>query len=176
MSSRKRRNLVADVPLDSLRQVPGYPGYYASPTGQVYSIGLLSAARHNDGYLRVQAFHDDGETKVRHRLGIHQAVCRAFHGPPPFVGAQACHNNGNLLDNTPGNLRWDTVKENALDRVRHGTTKRGIANAKAILDEAQVLRIRAASWKEAREMAIEFGVSLSTVKAVRERRNWGWLD
>ncbi len=50
----------------------------------------------------------------------HRAVLLAFVGPCP-EGMEACHNNGDPLDNRVENLRWDTRSNNTLDKVAHGT-------------------------------------------------------
>ena len=47
----------------------------------------------------------------------------AFTGPCPD-GMEACHANGDRSDNRAGNLRWDTVRENANDRISHHPTCR----------------------------------------------------
>jgi hypothetical protein len=55
----------------------------------------------------------------RIKFYVHVLVAEAFLGPRPY-GMQACHNDGDPRhNNTLRNLRWDTVKANALDRVRH---------------------------------------------------------
>lgn len=51
---------------------------------------------------------------------VHHLVLEAFVGPRPD-GMQACHNDGNACNNTPQNLRWDTIASNRRDAVRHGT-------------------------------------------------------
>ena len=45
-------------------------------------------------------------------IKVHQAVCEAFHGPRPFPNAVVIHLNENGLDNSAGNLKWGTQKEN----------------------------------------------------------------
>ncbi len=55
---------------------------------------------------------------------IHTLVLEAFVGPRP-EGYVACHCDGNQANNTPENLRWDTVKNNIHDKFAHGTMPRG---------------------------------------------------
>jgi flavin-dependent thymidylate synthase len=50
-------------------------------------------------------------------------MLESFVGQAPD-GTQACHNDGNPLNNTLENLRWDTAQGNADDRVRDGATAR----------------------------------------------------
>ncbi len=44
---------------------------------------------------------------------VSRLVCIAFHGLPPFEGAEAMHANEDSLVNRPDNLGWGTRKENA---------------------------------------------------------------
>lgn len=49
---------------------------------------------------------------------LHDLVLAAFHGPKP-KGLQACHNDGDKLNNHFSNLRYDTCQANIDDRERH---------------------------------------------------------
>jgi NUMOD4 motif/HNH endonuclease len=49
---------------------------------------------------------------------VHEAVMTAFVGPRP-ADFETCHGNGIPSDNRLCNLRYDTRKANAQDRVRH---------------------------------------------------------
>jgi HNH endonuclease len=67
---------------------------------------VLTPTPDGDGYLRVSL--------GRRRLGVHQAVCLAFHGK-----AEVRHLNGNQRDNTPGNLAWGSHWENEQDKKKN---------------------------------------------------------
>jgi hypothetical protein len=43
---------------------------------------------------------------------IHRLVAEAFHGPPPFDGAIAMHNDENAANDRANNVRWGTQKKN----------------------------------------------------------------
>jgi hypothetical protein len=45
-----------------------------------------------------------------HITRVHQAICLAFHGPPPEADLIVRHINGDFTDNNPNNLRWCTRK------------------------------------------------------------------
>jgi len=57
---------------------------------------------------------------------LHKRISRlaleGFNGPCP-TGMQCCHNDGDKKNNHIENLRWDTPKNNALDRITHGAFK-----------------------------------------------------
>ena len=71
-------------------------------------------------HLRVRLYGPKG-----HRRGsrgglfsdfyVHRLICLAFHGDPPFEGALVRHLDGNPQNNTPENLAWGTLLENASD-------------------------------------------------------------
>lgn len=109
--------------------IAGYEGSYeVSNTGVVRSIARLDAigrpkAEKNlrpdprpSGHLRVTLCQN---SKTR-RFWVHRLVLEAFVGPRP-EGMEACHNDGDPMNNNVLNLRWDTKSANAQDRVRHGT-------------------------------------------------------
>lgn len=59
------------------------------------------------------------------RIGVHRLVLEAFIGPCP-KGHQSCHfPDMNVENNRLDNLRWDTCKGNARDRMLHGKEAKG---------------------------------------------------
>lgn len=60
---------------------------------------------------------------VRNSFLVHRLVLAAFVGPCPS-GMEGCHNDGNPLNNSVDNLRWDTHRNNEADKRRHGTNDR----------------------------------------------------
>ena len=103
----------------------------------------------------------------------HKAVLEAFVGIRP-VGMEACHNNGDPFDNRLENLRWDTARNNQLDRAKHGTSNRGERCGAAKLTEAQVRLIRMDSRLQ-REIAAEYGVKEHTISRIKSGKRWAHL-
>jgi hypothetical protein len=113
-----RKYLAMEV---TLKPIPGYPGYYASSEGTIYSLvrpeytepkelkGLLNSA----GYLRV---------KVHRKFKfIHRLVALAWHGEPPTAKAEVRHLDSDSKNNRPENLRWARNHlENMKDRMKNG--------------------------------------------------------
>ncbi len=76
-----------------------------------------------EGYLCVRLNQNRQRvTKVLSRL-----LLEVFVGPCP-EGMQACHNDGDHLNNHVSNLRWDTPSANVQDRKLHGTYQWGERN------------------------------------------------
>lgn len=57
---------------------------------------------------------------------VHRLILLAFVGPCP-PGMEGCHEDGDPLNCTLANLRWDTPKANKADSIRHGTSHAHLA-------------------------------------------------
>lgn len=154
--------------------VVGYEGLY-----EVSSDGRIRNAR--TGRLKVYTYD---KQKRRPFVGLwrnnkirtiypHKAVLEAFIGPRP-KGMEACHNNGDPFDNKVANLRWDTTRNNQLDRIKHGTSNRGERCAAVKLTETQVRAIRADTRLQ-REIAAEYGVRANTISRIKCGRRWAHI-
>lgn len=157
--------------------VPGYEGRYSvSDQGQVWSHRrhrLMKLNVDRDGYTRVSITDGSGPRGT----AVHVLVARAFLGEPK-PGQQVRHIDGDETNNTPGNLAWGTVTENARDRTTHGTQVRGVTNGRAVLDENTVRAIRnmkAEGWAY-RQVADYLGLAHSTVHHVITRRTWKHIE
>ena len=117
------------------RPIAGFEGVYdVSSEGRVRSLprvveyggtrkgisrnapGRILTARRQTHYPNVSLYTGNKNRVVRL---IHRLVLEAFVGPRPD-GMHACHNDGNRLNNSVSNLRWDTITENNRDIVRQG--------------------------------------------------------
>lgn len=79
---------------------------------------------------------------------------------------QACHNNGDKIDNRPCNLRWDTCANNIGDKKRHGTYRVGERHHLAKLSQwqAELIRMQYAIGNVTmKQLAERFGVKKSTI-------------
>jgi DNA-binding transcriptional MerR regulator len=110
----------------------GYGGYEVSNLGNVRSERqILAPAIGSHGYLQVQLRRGNVRT-------VHSLVLEAFEGPRP-EGMEACHGDGNKLNVTLENLRWDLPKGNAEDKRRHGTAASGARKAAATRERMVVM-------------------------------------
>ena len=107
---------------------------------------------------------------------VHRLVLEAFVGPCP-IGMQACHNNGIRDDVSLKNLRWDTIKNNAMDRVRHGTSLNcplgeNHGRAKLSLDAVQTAFYLWSSGMTHTAIAKKLRVNQSTVSRILCGKRW----
>jgi len=107
---------------------------------------------------------------------VHVLVLEAFVGLRP-KGYQTCHNNGVRDDNRLENLRWDTVKNNQLDKIKHGTIARGERDASAKLKEWQVIDIRKAHKENVsvNELAEIYPISKGHIRKIINGDCWKHL-
>ena len=127
---------------DSAEPIPDFPGYYATPDGQIWSdrqnwVKRLSQNKNQDGYMRVRFFYD----KEQIRKGVHRLVLRTFDRLPEDH-EQCRHLNGVPDDNRLENLVWGTAGENQRDKVRHDTHIRGERHPDHKLKRSEVEEIR----------------------------------
>lgn len=137
------RYVRCDLP-SSAREIPGYPRYFATPTGEIYSQRRLKGTvrmkpQLYKGYWRVGLATDaqkwNGEP-------IHRLVLWTFGGPTPFPKAVVRHLDGNRENNHIDNLAWGTYKDNLQDALRHGTRGWGEKHPRAKLTNELVRRIK----------------------------------
>lgn len=132
------------------RAVDGWPCYQVSNFGRVKSLpriarrfsprwGVWSNMHLREKILTPSRFHGTDRHGVKRQkpaaalvcfqteagarkqyFYVHALVLSAFVGPRP-TGMEACHGDGDGLNNRLGNLRWDTHAENVKDSIKHGT-------------------------------------------------------
>lgn len=172
-----------------MKPIPNYPGYFATPSGDIYS----SIKRANQpipktpklikkweahGYWKVSTIHRDEY--------VHRLVLATFKGKQP-EGNQCRHLNGNRKDNRVENLEWGTPRENQADRKITGTDNRGEKHPQHKLTKEQVLEIRRLGAEGNRkrrkidhggnyaEIARKFNVSTTAICSVVLKKTWKWL-
>lgn len=109
------------------RTIPNFSRYVATSLGTVWSIKneepYLPISQHRcnttvGDYLNVALINDQG---VRQYLGVHQAICLAFHPKPQnHLNYEVNHKDGNKHNNLPCNLEWMTRSENTLHAISTG--------------------------------------------------------
>lgn len=108
--------------------IPGYPGYYITESGR-----LFSKHRYNKWIEKKTYLHRNGYLKVslnRDKLSIHRLVAMVYLDKPKGKNI-VCHKDNDKLNNHKDNLYWGTQKENLEQMVREnrqykGPKKKGI--------------------------------------------------
>jgi DNA-binding transcriptional regulator YiaG len=111
------------------------------------------------------------ENGVREGRTVHRVVAEAFIGPRP-EGLEVRHLDGNKTNNRASNLVYSTHKENEADKARHGTLRRGEANAAAKLTAADVREIRRRKGERQEDLAAEYGCTFSNISAIQRGKSW----
>jgi HNH endonuclease/Homeodomain-like domain len=100
------------------------------PTLTDYQVSTLGRVKGPRNILRTAPCKNRLYVYVQIRskiYAVHRLVLETFVGPCPD-GLLTCHNDGDPTNNRVNNLRWDTPKANAADRVSHGNTWAGGRN------------------------------------------------
>jgi ribosomal protein L17 len=159
------------------KSIPSFPDYEVSDEGQVRKISnghIIPQWESRSGHAKKKhwktipyyavTFYVNGESIHR---SVHRLVLQAFVGPCP-EGMEACHNDGNSLNNHLNNLRWDYRSSNQLDAVKQGT------HSAIKLTPGQVAEIRS-SAEPMLTLAKKYGVSRRTIRAVLLNLTWRHL-
>lgn len=138
------------------RNIPDFPGYKVGNDGTVWSC--LERVYRNGKRVNNQpgtnwkklkenlpkaAYYTVGLAKDKKQFtkAIHRLVLENFVGPCP-EGMEACHNDGNSLNNNLSNLRWDTHNSNIKDSIKHDAYSKGEDHYRSKLTLNQVIAIR----------------------------------
>jgi hypothetical protein len=176
------------LPAEEWRDIPGYEGLYqVSSLGRVKSLErvvnhrrhgtqrvsekILKATQNSTGRLTVPLYRGAMRTSGL----VHRLVAITFLGDSP-KGMEACHNDGNHLNNHVDNLRWGTRSDNMRDKVEHGRSPNmtGERNPRAKLSRAQVKAIREELRAGASKLGLakKYGVSDRTIKRIEIGETW----
>ena len=114
-------------------------------------------------------------TFKRQHLAVHRAAWMVYIGNIP-IGKHVLHRCNVASCINPDHLYIGTDLENARDRIKSGTQHIpprliGENHNQAILDDNKVRMIRSSS-RTRKQLAVEFGVSIQTIHAVKSRRLW----
>jgi len=162
------------------KAIPGFEGYEVARFGKVRSHNsqygtrktprILKPSIDSCGYAHIGLFRNS----VRFSRTVHQLVLEVFVGPRP-EGYQCCHNDGNPSNNHINNLRWDSAKNNSIDKTKHGTMSNGerqhLSKLKAI-DIPEIRRLRIEEHISYRVIGEKFGVTPATIWSVLSGKTW----
>ena len=162
--------------------IPGFPDYFATDDGRIWS-GPKKLGGHNGKFLTL-TMDKKGYVRVhmsKYKRGctckVHRLVLETFIGPCP-KGMEACHNNGDVSNNTIENLRWDTRSNNTKDAIKHGKHNclwLGEKHGSAKLNNLQVRiikRLLGFGSLSQRCIAKIFNISQPTIASISVGRVW----
>jgi len=114
--------------------------------------------------------HGRATAKVAQKQrNVCRELCRLRHGSPAYARYEAAHTCGNGHKGcvNPDHLKWKSTKDNAADRIGHGTIN------KQHLTEDKVLEIRGlAGTMTGRALAEMYGLSSTSVSSIIRRKTW----
>ncbi|EAA6838861.1 hypothetical protein YS76_000657 [Salmonella enterica subsp. enterica serovar Oranienburg] len=167
------------LPKEMTKPIPGWPHYFASSFGDIYSDfkhrgtewRRLTPYVDIRGYLCVN-LHKDGKPRT---IKVHVLVATAFYGKRPEWSECIRHLDGNSKNNNFANLAYGTNAENVKDKFIHGTVVHGEACHNSKLTERKVVQIRRRYKRggvTVRCLAREYGVSSSLISLVVSGKVW----
>lgn len=174
--------------LEIWKDIRGYEGHYqVSNRGQVRSLTKMVRYAHGlrpyagrivafsdnpSGYFYVHLYRDNKSKSFR----VNRLVAEAFT-PNPEGKKTVNHEDGDLHNNLVGNLAWMTQKE----QIHHSRDKlgnlRGESAGASKLAMKEILAIRSAvpGTKSQATLALEFGVTQSTISDILRRKTWSHI-
>lgn len=163
---------IGDLPVSSevWKPIPFWDAEVSSHGRVRSSKGLRKLQTEPDGYIKVRLAHNGNWQTFR----VSRLVCVAFHGDPPFEGAQVRHKDHNRGNNREDNLHWGSAQDNVDDREKAGNTAKGerCALAKFTWDQVRELRQRVAAGERQKDVAQELGISQPNASAIVNNRTW----
>jgi len=168
---------------ENARPIPGFPGFFVTPNGDLYSTVcrwgkrptplLLKVYPDQDGYLHAYITIKG----IKKACFVHRAVAKAFIRLPR-KGEEVRHLDGIKTHNWFENLCYGTKLDNARDRDRHGRTAKGENGGTSVLKNADVIKIREQlkAGRLQKVIALNYGVCKGTISHIKTGRNWSWLQ
>jgi hypothetical protein len=109
----------------------------------------------------------------RNQYFVHKLVLEAFVGKAP-ANMEACHNDGDRLNCSLSNLRWDTRSNNHKDKIKHGTHQIGEKANNVKLSNEVVVAIRKAKLTSGQAVKM-YGLSRTNAKRIVNYKTWRHL-
>ena len=105
------------------------------------------------------------------QASVHREVCIQTHGKPHSQKLDAAHACGNEWCVNPLHIRWATKKQNAYDKIVHGTVA-----AKFTEDQIPEIRLKADEGEPITAIAREYSVAPLTIRRIVDGITWSWVD
>ena len=171
---------IQEIQMERLMPVTEHDGYFITESGKVFCARPINGKGSRQCQLRpVKLLCSSGGYLQfgadRYKVSVHKAVATAFIGPCP-EGLEVAHRDGNKSNNHVSNLEYASHTENEKMKHMHGTDPSGSRNGASKLTWAQVVdikhRVRNGKRGTARRVALEYGISESTVSMLLSGKRW----
>lgn len=150
--------------LSEVRPVDGFPDYYITNDGAVYSKKFNKTRKLKPsivayGYYGV-ILCQNGKTYSKR---VHRLVAEAFI-PKVKKKSQVNHKNGNKLDNSIENLEWCTPKEN----IHHAFNELSRRGGNCKLSDTQAIAVKSshAQGIKIKDLAKQYGLCRKIIKRI----------
>ena len=173
-----------------------YPGYLISNTGIVQTFWKMHGGGYGSSNITYyvcdngRSLKPDIDKRNRQRVTlknksgkfgkrfVSNLILEAFIGQRPHINYQACHNDGNVTNNTLENLRWDSPSGNQQDKFKHGTDSSGSRSPVAKLSDQDVIEIikQYNNGIALEIIAQRFNVTSSNICAIGKRKTWKYIN
>lgn len=167
-----------------VQPVVGYPDYFISAIGEVYSKKTTRTRRMkqsvaNTGYNCVNLTPEGGGRNNQRVENVHQLIADAFCRDRLDDEIETRHRDGNKLNNHVCNLEPCTVLINSRDKKVHDPTfLQGIRHSQVKLTEKEVYEIRKLyddCELQLKDIGNMYGVHHNTISSIGRRVNWKHL-
>ena len=147
-----------------IMQIKEFSSYEFFENGSVYSYKtsrFLKPTYDLYGYLKISCIRDDGKRVTN---GLHNWICRAFHGDPPGEKYEACHIDENKCNCCADNLIWETH----INNINYGSrTIRSALSHRKPIQQFTLSGILIDSYKSVKEASEKTHISYDgIIKAV----------
>lgn len=128
------------------------------------------------GSIDTRGYGSIGANGGKPLMRAHRVSYELTIGPIP-TGLVVCHTCDNRACVNPFHLFVATQRENILDMIRKGRrySSAGERNPSAKLTAAQVLSIRA-DRSQTKDIALSYGISMTTAYSIKSRETWRCLS
>lgn len=170
------------------KDIPGYEGYY-----QVSSLGKVKSSQrvcnHNYGGKRTvsdRILKSSGKiypkvvlskNNIKISFLVHRLVAKCFIDNP-YSKSEINHINGIKSDNYYRNLEWCDRSENEQHAYDHGfatTHSDNHHSAKLKNTDIPIIRKRISEHHKIKIIALDYGVSIGAISAIKHNRKWNHI-
>jgi hypothetical protein len=153
------------------KRIVGFPEYFVSPEGDVYSTSRnrflkLQPGTKAHGYRFVGLRSESG---IKYKM-VHRLVAEAFI-PNPLELPAVNHLDCNKNHNSATNLEWTTPTENSKHALRNGRVPLGEKRSHSKLTNDQVIEIRSSN-ESCKVAGRRYGVCAQVICNVRNRKTY----